>query len=405
MIDGPLSRSSDNDDALYDGGASQRVDEDDRAGFSDRFRGSFGRAIGWARRYPLFTAAFVFSLLAAIYWLFIATDRYVSNAHVIVQRTDLTSGASNDLASVLLDGGAGNREDQLILRDYLRSRDMMMKVDRELNLREHYSQASIDPFSRLSFGGSPENMHDYYLDRITVNFDDYAGVLVIEAEAFDAPTARRITTMMVAEGEQFMNRMAQSLAQDQVGFLEDQTQRLGQRAMSARQALLAYQNRQGIVSPQASTEAIGAVVANLESQRSELQVELASLQAYLVPNHPSIVELQQQISAIDRQIAQENSRLAGGGNRLNTKLEQFQRLEMEAEFAQQLYQTALTALEKGRVEGTRTIKKMSIIEDPTMPGEASRPDRIYQAVLYAFFAFVIAGILQLLVAIVRDHKD
>src|SRR3546814_2876430 len=43
-----------------------------------------------AKSSPLLTAAVLFSLLASIYWFFIASDRYVSEAHVIIQRTELT---------------------------------------------------------------------------------------------------------------------------------------------------------------------------------------------------------------------------------------------------------------------------------------------------------------------------
>src|SRR3546814_10291027 len=39
-----------------------------------------------AKNSPLLTAAVLFSLLASIYWFFIASDRYVSEAHVIIQR-------------------------------------------------------------------------------------------------------------------------------------------------------------------------------------------------------------------------------------------------------------------------------------------------------------------------------
>ena len=53
------------------------------------------------RRRPVLAAALLFSLLSAVYWSLIASDRYVSEAHVIIQRTDLSSGAPMDLTSLL----------------------------------------------------------------------------------------------------------------------------------------------------------------------------------------------------------------------------------------------------------------------------------------------------------------
>ena len=360
-----------------------------------------------ARKHPLLATALLVVLLSAIYWLFIATPRYVSEAHVIVQKTDMSSGVPTDLASALIDGGAGDTGDQLLLRDYLLSVGMMQKLDREIGLREHWSQGWVDPITRLWFGRTDENLHEYYLDRISVEYDEYDGVIVITAEAFDPEFAHEITQRMVADGGKFMNQLAQNLALEQVAFLESQVQRLSDRAMETRQEVTRYQNRNGLVSPEQSAQAVSAIISRLEARRSELQIQLASMGAYLVDDHPSLIEIRQQIAAVDRQISQERSKLAGNsrGNRLNSQVEEFQRLQLQAEFAQNLYRNALTALEKGRIEGGRTIKAMSVIQPPTLPDSAIRPHRLYNTVLVALVMALVLGLLNLIIAVVRDHRD
>ena len=360
----------------------------------------------FARKNPLLAGALLFALLSSIYWLFIASDRYVSEAHVIIQRTEMSAGVAPDISSLLTGGVATNRSDQLVLRDYLLSMDMVRKLDAELGLAEYYSSWRIDPFSKGPSDPTIEELHRYYLSRVSVEYDDYAGVLIIKAEGFDPSMARAITKALVRDGETFMNSLMHGLARDQVAFLEKEVSVLGQRAMDARRAVLNYQNRNGLVSPTAAAEAITAIVAKLEAQRTQLQTQLSAMQAYLVPDHPNIVELEQQIDAINEQIDEENAKLASPqGNTLNTKVEAFQRLEMEAQFAQDLYKTALVALEKGRVEGTRTIKKMSIVQAPTLPEYPGKPSRLYQTVLYCIMAMLVAGVGHLMLAIVRDHRD
>lgn len=359
-----------------------------------------------AKRNPVLAVAVVFSLLSAIYWLLIASDRYVSEAHVIVQRTELTSTAPGDLAGLLTGISSVNRGDQLILRDYLQSMDMVKKLDVELNLRGHYSDWGIDPISRLESDPTLEELHRYYLSRVSIEFDDYTGVLIIRAEGFDPVTAQQLTRTLVREGEKFMNAMAHSLARDQVRFLERQVAQLNDRAIDARRAVLNYQNKHGLVSPEAATETISVIVAKLEAQRTELQTQLRSLQSYLVPDHPNIVELEQQIDAVNRQMEEETGKLTSPrGGKLNTQLEEFQRLQMEAEFAQDLYKSALIALEKGRVEGTRTIKKMSVVQSANLPEYAEKPSRWYNTLLYIILAMLVAGVVHLLMAIVKDHRD
>jgi capsular polysaccharide transport system permease protein len=359
------------------------------------------------RRSPMIVAAVVFSLLSALYWLAIASDRFVSEAHVIIQRTDLSSGQTVDLSSLLGGTSAGNKGDQLLLQDHLLSLDMLRQLDQQLNLRKHYSDPSHDMMSRLWFQDSPlERFHRYYLSRVSVEYDEYTGVLVIKAQAYDPPTAQAITAALVKEGERFMNTMAHELAQGQVTFLERQVDIMSNRVKATRQALLEYQNRKGMVSPQATAETYSSIVARLQAQRADLETQRASLQAYLVPTHPNVVRIDQQVAAIDRQLALEQAKLASpGGRSLNRTVEEFQRLEMEAGFAQDVYKTALTALETGRLEAIRTIKQMSVIQSPSRPQESLEPRRLYNVILFTLVALLAAGVLQLLLAIVRDHKD
>lgn len=382
--------------------------EPTRAGFrrlDPRRLADHPRLEKWRRR-PLLALAAIFSIASAVYWLAIASDRYVSHSRVIVQQTDLAAQEAPSLGSILAGDMSGNRQDQLLMRDYLLSRDMVRKLDAELGLEAHYSGWTIDPFSRLAFANAPEDVYEYFQDRVTVEFDEYAGVLVIDAQAFEPEMAQKITQMMVAEGGTFMNETAQGLADDQIAFLRQQVEDLNGRARDARQAVIAFQNRERIASPEAQAQSINNVIAQLEARRSELQVQIASQSAFLVPDHPILVELRRQVGAIDAQIAQQNSRLAGPrGGTLNSKAEQLAVLESDAQFAEEMYRTALTSLEKGQVESTRTIKTLSIIQPPTLPEQAELPDRWRMAIIYAIVAFLIAGVLQLLTLIIRDHRD
>src|SRR5690606_10078196 len=150
-------------------------------------------------------AALVASLLGASYWLLWASDRFVSEAHVMIQRAELSGGQTVDLTS-LLGGGSTNKSDQLLLRDHLLSVDMMKVLDAQLKLRDHYSDSSHDLLSRLWFRDAPlERFHDYYLSRVSVEYDDYSGVLVVRAQAYEPAVAHAITVGLVREGEKFMN--------------------------------------------------------------------------------------------------------------------------------------------------------------------------------------------------------
>lgn len=351
--------------------------------------------------------ASIATVIAALYWTVLASDRYVSEAHVIIQLTNLSGGPSMDFSALLGNAASSSRSDQMLMRDYLLSVDMLKKLDAALKLREHYSDSRRDLVSRMWFKEpSIEWFHRHFLTRVSVEFDDYSGVLVVKTQGYDKKTAQAIATMMLSDGEQFMNNMARSLAQDQVTFLEKQVLAQGDRAIKARQAVLGYQNRKGLVAPQSTAENISGIVAKLEAQQSELQTQLSATQAYLVATHPNVVQLTQQISAVEKQISLERAKLTSPtGKTLNSTVEEYQRLEMEATFAQDIYKSALVALEKGRLEATRNLKKVSVLQTPTAPEYALEPRRLYNTVVFALSAALLAGLLNLLLAIVRDHKD
>lgn len=354
-----------------------------------------------------FGIAFVASLLAILYWGVLASDRYVSEAHIVIQRTELASSQAMDFGSLLGGMGNGNRTDQLLLRDYLLSLDMLAKLDAKLDLRTHYSSWRRDPLSRLWFKNTPqEKFHEYYLSRVSVELDEYAGVLVIKAQAYDPEFSRAIVSLLVEEGERFMNELVHRLAQEQVTFLEKQIALRYETAMQARQAVLEYQNRKGLLSPQHTAESRTAIISGLEGQLVQLQAQRSALLGYLSPEAPGVVELDLRISAVEKQIAKEQAQLTSTGNAtLNRTVEEFQRLQLAADFAMEVYKTALVALEKGRVEATRTIKKLSVLQTPTLPQYPQEPRRLYSIAVFVLFAMFLAGIVHMLAAIIRDHKD
>ena len=358
------------------------------------------------RRAPVVWAAALFILLSSLYWLLIASDRYVSEARIVLERSELASGQTMDFASMIGSATGGHRPDQLLLRDHLRSIDMLKKLDAQLKLREHYSTHG-DWLSRLWQADAPiESFHQHFLSRVSIELDEFAGVLVIGAQAYTPDMARAISATLLQEGERHMNMLGHQLAREQLRFLEQQVEQHGKRAQDARSAVLAFQNRKGLVSPQGTAENLAAIVSRLEAQLAELQTRRTGLLTFLQPNTPQLAEVNAQIAAVESQLKQERGRLASPqGAALNRTVEEFQRLQLEAEFAQQMLNTALVSLERGRVDATRTLKQVQVLQSANLPEYPLRPRRLYNAVVYAITALLVAGVVQLLLAIVRDHKD
>lgn len=343
--------------------------------------------------------------MAVAYWGLVASDRYVSEADVVVDRTDLSGSPSMDFGA-LLTGSKGNH-DLLLLREHLLSVDMLKKLDEQLDLRGHYSESSHDVLSRLRGDDIPlERFHEYYLSRVSADVDDFSGVLKIRVQAYTPEFAQKISTELVAEGEHFLNEIAHRLAREQVAFIEEQVEQMGKRVRNARSAVVQFQNAKGLVSPQGTVETLAAISARIEGQISDLKAKRQAMLGYLSPNAPDIAQVDFQIRALDQQKKEEEIRLTSTkGQALNRVVEEYQRLQLEAEFAQDVYHTAIVALEKGRIEATRTLKKLTIVQSPTLPEYPLEPRRLYNITVFVLAALLVAGIVHLLDAIIRDHKD
>lgn len=355
-------------------------------------------------KHPQWLICIISLFIYTVYQSLVITDRFVSKAHIVLNSPTIEA-PSLDFGSLL--SGTSASSDLLLLRDYMMSVDMLRKLDSDLNLREHYSSNDIDYFSRLKDANAPiEDFFAYYLTRIEVELDEYSKVLRIKAQAFNPNTAHEIVKHLLKEGEKHMNAMGQKLASEQVKFIEDQVHTLAERVRKGRENLIEYQNKHGLVSPRSSVESLSSIVGGLEEELAQLQAKEKALSVTQSNRSASMQELQIKISAIKNQIENERSRMAAqSGNALNRIALEYETLELENRFAQELYSSALSVLENIRVEAVRQLKQISIIQSPTLPEYSTSPRRLYNVTLFAILIFMGTVIVHMLVQIVRDHRD
>jgi capsular polysaccharide transport system permease protein len=181
---------------------------------------------------------------------------------------------------------------------------------------------------------------------------------------------------------------------------------MNNKAQQARQAVLNFQNKKGLVSPENAAKNLVGIINGMGAKLSELQTEKAVLLSYLMPNSPNVLEINMQIVAIKTQIRREKAKLTSpSGKTLNKVIEEYERLEMNAEFAQDIYKSAIQSLELGRIEAARTLKKMSVLQHPTTPEYPLKPTRLYKITVFILCILLVTGIVSLLTTIIRDHHD
>ena len=106
------------------------------------------------------------AISGALYFTVLASDRYVSGAGFAVRGID-AGGGSDFLGAVTgLASTGSTTSDSYILLDYLRSRDLVEKLEREFPLRASFGRDDADMLSRLDPSVEIERVVDYWQSRI-----------------------------------------------------------------------------------------------------------------------------------------------------------------------------------------------------------------------------------------------
>ena len=158
-------------------------------------------------RLDSFKTVIYIMIVVIFYYTFIAADRYVSNVSLSVKSTDGSSPISLSGIESLVGVASSSTEDIKLLREYIKSFDMLQKLDEKINLRSLYEKQKIDLFFRIYSSTSKESYLKYYRDRIHILFDDATGLLNVAVESFSPEDARIISAAILEESERFINEI------------------------------------------------------------------------------------------------------------------------------------------------------------------------------------------------------
>lgn len=344
-------------------------------------------------------------VLGAIYLFGIAADRYVSESVVSVRSSSQSGGGLEGIAMLLVPQAGSGRQDTLILQEYLQSMDILKLADQRLALRKAYSGPAVDVFFRLPAKATQEQFLAYFRGRVEVQFDDTSGLLKIRAQGFTPDAALKLNQLLVETGEKFINEVSHRLAREQLTFAESELAKAQGNVQTAKLALEAFQREYGIVDPAAQAMGNTSLTVQLQAMLSKKEAELKGLVGVYDANALPIKAMREEINGLRAQLDTEARRAFGGasGSKLNKLAVDYQTLILGLEFAQEGYKLALTGAESSRIESTRKLKSVVLVESPTLPESAEYPRRWYNLLALALGLLLLYGIVSLVVATIEDH--
>ncbi len=354
------------------------------------------------------TSRFLLKTLALIYVAAIAVtiiylwnftqNRYATYAAFKIAQQN-GSSSSSGLVSLAIPGmtDSGSMDSQIAI-GFIGSADLLVSLEKEFKLIEHYSAPQQDWVFRLNPKWPLEERLDFYRGRIFSHFDKDTGLTAVTVDTFDPKLSHQIAVTLLGRAESFINELNQEIADQQVGFIKSELERAAQKVEDLNRELLTLQNENKFITPNEVISANLHAVQEMKLNQLRSEAQLSSLQRDS-PNSPKIEVLQSQIRSVNELIEIESAKLTGPEkDRLSQLLIRFKELELKIEFATRLRSGAETLLERNRVEAASRTRFFSVIQKPYVPEDVAEPRRWYATIsilILGFLVFLIARALTL----------
>ena len=299
------------------------------------------------------------------------------------------------------------QEDSSPVHDFMLSRDALWALNEQLGLAQSFGSPKVDLVRR--FGGldpdtSFEALHRYYLNRVTIDMDSTSAISTLRVEAFSREEAYRINTVLLEKGERLVNRLNERANQDMIKFATAEVADSEARSKDAAVALSNFRTQKGIFDPTHQSDLQLQQVSKIQSDLAASKTQLSQI-LVASPSSPSIPILRERIRSLIAEIGAENATVAGAEKSFSKDAAEFERLSLDVTFADKQLTAALATLEDARIEAMRQQLYLERIVEPNKPDVAIEPKRLKYFFAVLVLGLLVWGVLALLLAGIREHRE
>ena len=344
--------------------------------------------------------------ISIMYSGFVATDVYTSESSFVVRSPERPM--TSPLGALLKGSGFSRaQDDSYTVHEYVLSRDALRVLVQSIALDKAFANPDVDRFSRFA-GLDPdksfEALHRYYQKKVSVLTDSTSSITSLSVKAFTARDALNVNTELLKQSETLVNRMNERGRRDLIHYSQAEVDLAQQKAKVTGLALADYRNRQGVVDPERQATAKLLQVAKVQDDLIATTTQLVLLKAS-TPKNPQIPILQLRATTLEQEIKRETANVTGGQTSLANKASDYQRLAIDAEFANKQLVSALTSLEMARSEALRQQVYLERVTQPSLPDVAQDPKRVRSILATFLMGLVVWGVLSMLIAGVKEHQS
>lgn len=368
-----------------------------RSGLTARFR----------RLDRLFLASVVLpTALSVIYFGAIASDVFISESRFVVRNAQKQQIGSS-LGALLTGATSAQSGEAYPVIDYIKSRDALTALNANGYISSTYGRLGdvFNKFPGLIHDDSFENLYRYYGKQIVdVEQETSSGIVTLQVRAFDAGNARQINDRLLGLSEQLVNKMNVRAAEDAVKLSEEEVHKATARAKDAMVALSDYRKTHAVFDPDKQSSLQLQQVAALQQKLFEAQGQLVQVET-VSPANPQVASLKSEVAVLEKQIDRSIGGVVGDKSSLSDKVVDYERVQLDAQFAEKQLASATSSLELARVEAQRQQLYLERIVQPNVPDMALEPHRFRNIFATLILGLITWGILSLFIAGVKEHRD
>jgi capsular polysaccharide transport system permease protein len=367
-------------------------------------------------RPPLYFSSFILfvivpSLFSFIYLVFIASDQYVAEARFAVS-TMQTNMSSEKLTSAISATGASGipimaGQEAYIVASYIRSRAIIEDLSMQIDLRKIFRRSEADLWARLKRNATAEELVDYWNGMVTTYVDGPSGVVTVAARAFRPADAVTLSRAIIRASEKLVNDVSARARNDVMRRAEEEVRRYERAVRESLENLRKYRDLEGFIDPVSAASSTSQLLIQAMSEKIRLQSDFFVSSKAMSTDAPTIQTLKSRLESVDAQIEQLKSKLTGNspdGRSVADSLVKFEDLELKRTFAEKLYTIAQDSLERARVRAEQQNIYLSVFVQPSLPQDASYPERTSYSLLIPVGLLVVWGIFALIAAAIEDHR-
>ena len=347
---------------------------------------------------------FVFlpTLLAFFYFRDVAARFYETETQFVIQIAG-TPGATPAAmgANPLL-----TAPDAMNVQAYLLSREAMLRLDRELGFRAHFSQPQIDRLQRIEMDATQEETFKLYKRMIKIGFDPTEGIVKMFVNANDPETSEAFSNALLRYAEEQVDFLTARLREDQMKGAREIYAEAEQKMLDSQLHLIELQKQLGTINPDAQGEAVSGRIATYEDEIQTKKLELASILDNPRPNQARVDGVKTDIARLEAVLAELRAQISTGtetGESLADLNSRVRLAQLDLQTRQGMLQQSLQNLERARIEADQQVRYLQVNVAPIAPDVPTYP-RVTENTIISFL--IIMGIylmISVTVAILREQ--